>query len=185
VRQRTDRERLSRFLQALGRRLRQPVRFYLVGGSVLIDLGLRSSTLDIDYVAFADDPTVLAELEQAIRVLKNDLDVNVEPASPADFLPIPQTVLERSKYVGRRGRLEVYYYHLPSQVIAKAARGLEQDLADAERLISAGEVAWSDVEATWQEIRASRTGWVRYEPKEIDQRLELLRRRLDATSQEH
>jgi hypothetical protein len=78
--------------------------------------------------------------------------------------------------------LEVYYYHLPSQVIAKAARGLEQDLRDAVRLITAGEVAWSDVEETWQEIGASRTGWIRYEPEEIEKRLELLRRRLAASS---
>lgn len=182
MRQRTDRERLRRFLEALGRRLRRPVRFYLVGGSVLIDLGLRGSTVDIDYVASADDPADVADLEQTIRVLKNELDVNVEPASPADFLPMPRSVLDRSRYVGRQGRLEVFYYHLPSQVIAKAARGLEQDLADAERLITAGEVAWSDVEETWQEIRASRTGWIRYEPDEIEKRLELLRRRLDASS---
>ena len=47
--------------------MRRPVRFYLVGGSVLIDLGLRAATLDIDYVADADDPAALAEIEQAIR----------------------------------------------------------------------------------------------------------------------
>jgi type II secretory pathway component PulJ len=182
VRQRTDRERLRRFLEVLGRRLRRSVRFYLVGGSVLIDLGLRGSTIDIGYVAAADDPADLADLEQNIRALKNELDVNVEPASPADFLPIPRTILDRSRYIGREGRLEVYYYHLPSQVIAKAARGLEQDLRDAERLITAGEVAWSDVEETWKEISASRTVWIRYEPEEIEKRLELLRRRLDASS---
>jgi hypothetical protein len=56
VRQRTDRARLTRFLEALGRRLRRPVRFYLAGGSVMIDLGLRATTLDVDFVAEADDP---------------------------------------------------------------------------------------------------------------------------------
>jgi hypothetical protein len=183
VRQRTDRERLRRFLETLGRRLRRPIRLYLVGGSVLIDLGLRGSTVDIDYVAAADDPADLDELETVIRVLKNELDVIIERANPAILLPIPRTVLERSRYVGREGRLEIYYYHLPSQIIAKVARGLEQDFADAERLMTAGEVAWVDVEATWREIRASRTDWIRYEPEEIEQRLDLLRSRLDARSQ--
>jgi len=88
-------------LTELGRRLRRPVRFYLVGGSVLIDLGLRESTLDIGYVATSDDRAALADLEQTIRALKNELDVNVEPASPADFLPIPPSVLDRSRYVRR------------------------------------------------------------------------------------
>jgi len=36
------------------------------------------------------------------------------------------------------------------------------------------------VEATWQAIRTSPTGWLRYEPAEIEQRLDVLRRRLGA-----
>jgi len=156
------------------------VRFYLVGGSVIIDLGLRGTTLDVDYVADADDPADLADLEQLIRILKNELDINVEPASPADFLPVPRSVLERSRYVRRQGRLDIYYYHLPSLVISKVARGLEQDLDDAEGLVRMGEVSWDDVEATWAEIRSSPTGWLRHEPGDVAQRLSLLRQRLDA-----
>ena len=124
----------------------------------MIDLGLRAATLAIDYVAAADEPAALTEIETAIRSLKDELDVNVELASPADFLPIPATALDRSRYVGRYGQGSVYYYHLPSQVIAKAARGLEQDLADAGRLVRAGAVGWPEVEATWREVRASPTG---------------------------
>ncbi|HKG26080.1 MAG TPA: DUF6036 family nucleotidyltransferase [Thermomicrobiales bacterium] len=154
------------------------MRLYLVGGSVLIDLGLRGTTLHFDYVADADDPAALTDLEQSIRTLKNELDINVEQASPGDFLPIPRSVLDRSRYVGRHGKLDVYYYHLPSLVISKAARGLEQDLSDAERLIRAGEVEWADVETTWHEIRASPVGWLRHEPEEIERRLDELRQRL-------
>ncbi|MGH2560790.1 MAG: DUF6036 family nucleotidyltransferase [Thermomicrobiales bacterium] len=182
MRQRTDQARLRRFLEALGRRVHRPLRFYLVGGSVLIDLGLRAATVDIDYVAEADDPATLDQLEQAIRSLKNELDVNVEPASPADFLPIPSDALDRSRFVGRYGQVSVYYYHLPSQVIAKAARGLEQDLADAERLVNTGEISWQEVEETWREVRASPTGWLRYEPDEIEPRLDVIRRRLVQSS---
>jgi hypothetical protein len=174
----TDRARLKRLLTALGRRLRRPVRFYLVGGRVGIDLGLRPATFDVDYVAEADDPAALDELERAIRELKNELDVNVESASPADFLPIPAWALGRSRFVERHGRLDVYYYHLPSQVIAKAARGLEQDFDDAERLVRAGEVEWSDVGATWQEIGSSPTGWLRHEPEDVEKRPGLMRQRL-------
>jgi hypothetical protein len=144
----------------------------------MVDLGLRGSTLDIDYVAAGDDPVALEELERAIRGLKEELDVNVEPASPADFLPIPRSVLDRSRFVGRHGTVDVYYYHLPTLVVAKAARGFELDLADAEQLVRTGEVGWSDVEATWQEIRSSPTGWLRHEPDEIEQRLQVLRHRL-------
>jgi hypothetical protein len=84
---------------------------------VLIGLDLRGTTLGIDYIADADDPSALTDLERLIRVLKNELDVNVEPASPADFLPTPRSVFGRSRYVGRHGQLDVYYYHLPSLVL--------------------------------------------------------------------
>lgn len=178
MRQPTDRARLERFLRELGRRVRRPVRLYLVGGSVLIALGLRAATLDIDYVATADDPLALDDLERAIRELKRVLDINVEPASPGDFLPIPPAVLDRSRYIATYGGVAVYFYHLPTLVLSKAARGLEQDLADIDRLVTAGEVNWADVELTWRQVRASPTGWLRYEPEEIDERLVLVRRRL-------
>ena len=74
--------------------------------------------------------------------------------------------------------MDVYYYHPPTLVISKVARGLELDLADAARLVRAGEVDWSDVEATWQEIRASPTGWLRHDPDDVELRLAMLRERL-------
>ena len=178
MRKRVDRTRLRQFLDALGRRTRRPVRFYLVGGGVLIDLGLRATTIDIDFVAEADDPRAIDELEEGIRHLKNELDVSVEPASPADFLPIPSTALGRSRFVGTFGSLSVYYYDLASLVVAKAARGLERDLDDAERLVRAGQVAWEEVEEMWHQVKASPRGWLRHEPEEVEQRLNVLRGRL-------
>lgn len=182
MRGRTDRAGLTRFLGALGRRMRRPVRLYLVGNTVPIDLGLRDATLAIDYVADADDPLALPELVQEIRTIMNELDRNAEPVSPGDFLPIPRSVLGRSRYVRQHGFVGVYYDHLPSQVIAKAARGLEQDFADAERLLKTGEVGWNEVADLWLEVRSSPTGWLRYEPPDVERRLEVIRRRLGRAS---
>lgn len=177
VRQRVDQERLRRFLTALGARLRLPVRLYLVGGTIMVDLGLRRSTVDIDYVAVTDDRRADDDLERAIRSLKDDLDVNVEPASPQDFLPVPAWAREAGRFIGQYGPLAVYHYHLPSVVIAKIARGYEQDLDDAETLLRGGHVSWQDIERTWGEMRSSPRGWVRYEPAEVERRLEGLRQR--------
>ena len=159
--------------------MRRPIRFYLVGGSVMIDLGLRSATLDIDFAADADDPAALTELEPAIVALKNELDVNVEPASPSDFLPIPAGVRDRSRFVERFGQLDVYYYDLTSLIIAKVARAYEQDLSDAELLVRSGQVSWDAVTRTWALMKVSTTGWLRYEPADIERRLDILRQRLD------
>jgi hypothetical protein len=111
--------------------------------------------------------------------LKNELDVNVEPASPADFLPVPPGAHERSRYVGRFGPIDVYYYDLASLVIEKAARAYEQDLDDAEQLVRSGQVGWTEVIDAWTTMRSSPTGWLRYEPDDVECRLDVLRRRLD------
>jgi hypothetical protein len=74
--------------------------------------------------------------------------------------------------------VDVYYYHLASLVIAKAARSFEQDLDDADQLVRTGEVTWDEIMATWAEMRQRPTGWLRYEPDDVERRLELLRRRL-------
>jgi len=143
----------------------------------MVDLQLRQSTSDIDYTAITEDEQAADELEQAVRSLKNDLDVNVEPAAPHDFLPVPAWARERGRFVGQYGPVAVYYYHLPSLVLAKVARGYEQDLDDAEKLIRAAGVTWQEIEQTWREMRASPRGWLRYEPEEVERRLEQLRRR--------
>ena len=121
-----DRARLERFLQALGQTMRRPLRLYLVGGAVLIDLDLRQATLDVDFVARADDPEALADFERALPRLKEQLDLNVEPASPEDFMPVPAGALEFSPFIRTYGKVAVYYYHLPSLVLAKVARSAER-----------------------------------------------------------
>lgn len=173
-----ERARIERFLGVLGRRLRLPIRLYLVGGSVIVDMGLREATLDVDYVAQSDDPLALEEFERLLPQLKNELGINVEPASPADFIPVPRDVLDRSTYVRSYGNVHVYYYDLPSTIISKAARGAERDFNDIEAVIRAGALSWDDVENRWEEIRVSPRGWLRYSPDRIDQRLRVLRDRL-------
>jgi hypothetical protein len=178
VREPAERARIDRFLRTLGRRLRHPVRLYLVGGAIVVDLGFRNATLDVDYVVEADDPRALDEFEQLIPSLKNELRLNVEPASPADFLPVPPNVLGRARYVRTYGNLSVYYYDLPTTIISKIARGTERDLADVESLVRSGQVTWPDVEATWAEMRASPRGWLRHQPDTIDARIHAMRQRL-------
>lgn len=175
-----DRDRLDRFLRALGEAIRVPVRLYLVGGSVLVDLGLRETTLDVDYVAASDDPAGVAEIERALPKLKEALDINVEPASPADFMPVSAAVLARSRFVRSYGMLSVYHYDYPTLVLAKIARATERDLADVEILIREGLVSWIDIARTWSEVRTRETGWLRHTPPEVERRLAATRGRLRA-----
>lgn len=173
-----DQARIQRFLETLGSRLQRPLRLYLVGGTVLVHSGLREATLDIDFVARSEDPMAEAEFERLLPDLKERLNVNAEPASPGDFLPVPTDVLDRSRFVRRYGRVDVHYYHLPTLALTKVARSAERDIVDIERLIEAGLIKWDDVEAVWQEVRAHELGWLRATPAEVERRMEGMRQRL-------
>jgi hypothetical protein len=74
---------LQRFLQELGNACEGPGRVYLTGGASAVLLGWRDSTIDI-HLKFAPEPKgVFAQ----IPGLKNLLQVNVELASPDNFVP--------------------------------------------------------------------------------------------------
>lgn len=175
-----DRSRIERFLRALGQRMRRPIRLYLVGGALVVDRGLRGATLDIDFVVDADDPHAIDEFEHLVPILKDELQVNAEPASPGDFIPVPADVLTRSPYVRSYGRVAVYHYDPPTTVISKIARGAERDLADVELLIAAGVTTWAEVESRWREIKASPRGWLRHSPADVERRMHALRARAGA-----
>jgi hypothetical protein len=78
-------------MQAFGRAARGDVRVYLVGGATAVLLGWRATTIDVDLVMRPEDDTLL----RAIPGLKEELQVNVELASPLDFIP--------SRPVGKTG----------------------------------------------------------------------------------
>jgi len=83
MRQLTDAARLREFMRLLGRRTRAAGRVYLVGGACAVLHDWRSSTIDIDIDL---DPGLDALLRE-IPAIKEELQVNVELASPAHFIP--------------------------------------------------------------------------------------------------
>jgi hypothetical protein len=181
VRAPAEKPRIEAFLTALGHELRHRVNLYL-GGTILVDKGLRKATLGIDYVVRAESPEALDEFERLIPRLKNRLNVNAEPASPADFMPVRRGALEHARFVRRYGQVTVFYYDRPSVVLSKVARGSQRDLADIELLVCSGMVRWDEVEAAWAGVRSRETGWLRHTPEDVERHLELVRDRLGLRS---
>jgi len=97
-------------------------------------MGWRSSTVDVDVRIEPESDDVL----RAIAELKESLDVNVELASPIDFLPELPAWRERSRFRFREGALEVFDFDLYSQALAKIERGFDLDLEDVRAMISEG-----------------------------------------------
>lgn len=109
---------------------------YLTGGATAVLEGWRPSTVDID-VRFEPDSD---EALRQIAELKERLQVNVELASPLDFLPPLAGWRERSRFRFRAGDLEVFDFDLYSQALSKLERGFELDLQDVADMVSAGQV---------------------------------------------
>jgi hypothetical protein len=129
----TTAETVRVVMRALGQAARSPARVYLVGGASAVTEGWRSSTLDIDLRIEPD-----TEITRVISELKERLGVNIEFASPADFLPELPGWRERSPFLFSYGAVEVFHYDFYSQALAKLERGFTQDLSDVEAMLTNG-----------------------------------------------
>jgi hypothetical protein len=109
---------------------------YLTGGATAVLEGWRQSTVDIDVRFEPDSDAALSRLAQ----IKERLGVNVELASPLDFLPPLKGWRERSRFRFREGHLEVFDFDPYSQALSKLERGFELDLADVRSMVSSGRV---------------------------------------------
>ena len=126
MRDETDKAKLQEFLKALGERVRGPGAVFLTGGGTALLLGWRPMTVDIDLKA-SPEP---AGFFEAIAELKDQLNVNVELASPDDFIPEVLGWRERSVFIARHGDIDFFHYDPVSQALAKIERGHARDLLD-------------------------------------------------------
>ena len=131
-----DAERIRRLAQELGRTVPAGTRMYLTGGATAVLEGWRASTVDIDVRFEPDSDAALSRISE----IKERLSVNVELASPLDFLPALKGWQDRSRFRFREGSLEVFDFDLYSQALSKLERGFELDLIDVRSMVQAGEV---------------------------------------------
>jgi hypothetical protein len=134
VRELADEERIRHFMQALGGAAREDGNCYLTGGATAVLLGWRSTTLDVDIKLEPEQDEVL----RALPRIKEELAVNVELASPADFIPLPRAWRDRSLFVARERRLSFRHFDLYSQALAKLERGHAQDVDDVREMVARG-----------------------------------------------
>lgn len=121
-------------MRAFGAAARVVGRCYFAGGATAVLLGWRDTTLDVDISLDPEQDAALRELPR----IKQELGVNVELASPADFIPLPAGWEERSISVGREGRLTFLHLDPYSQALAKLERAHALDLEDVRELLNRG-----------------------------------------------
>lgn len=115
----------------MSRAARDDITLYLTGGATAVIEGWRASTVDVDLRLEPDTD----ELLRRIATLKNDLEINIELASPPDFVPELPGWRERSPVVFQEGRITVRHFDPYSQALAKIERGFEQDLEDVQAML--------------------------------------------------
>ncbi|HQX08885.1 MAG TPA: hypothetical protein PKY66_00615, partial [Thermoflexales bacterium] len=134
-----DRLRVHYFLVKLGMAFRYPARLYLVGGATLVYEGLREQSLDID-IDYELAPEHEAEFARVITGLKEELQVNIELASPGHFIPLPPGWKDRARHIGRFGLVDAFHFDLISTALSKIERGREGDYQDVLAMLRGGQI---------------------------------------------
>jgi hypothetical protein len=129
-----DGERLRELARRLGKTASAPTTLYLTGGATAVIEGWRPSTVDVDIRFEPDRDELLRELPG----LKEELSINIELASPPDFIPELPGWRDRSPVVFEEGNVEIRHFDLYSQALAKIERGFSQDLADVDSMLERG-----------------------------------------------
>lgn len=129
-----DAARIRELAHRLGRAARHRTRIYLTGGATAVLEGWRTSTIDVDVRIEPESEALLRELVG----LKDRLGINVELASPPDFIPELPGWRERSPLVLRDGNVDVHHFDPYSQALSKIERGFAHDLADVRSMFEAG-----------------------------------------------
>jgi hypothetical protein len=168
VRELTDAARVRRFMQALGAEAAVDGAAYFTGGATAVLLGWRSTTIDVDVTFVPDDDRLL----RALPRLKDELRINVELVSPADFVPVREGWEERSVFVAREGRLSYYHYDPYAQALAKLERAHEQDLEDVRSFVEAGLVQPAQALAYFDQIETELYRYPAVDPRAFRRRVE-------------
>jgi hypothetical protein len=148
MRRKVTPETLRQFMNELAAAARSPGNVYFTGGTTALLLGFRDQTIDID-LKFDPEPIGVFE---AIAVLKNRLDLNVELASPGDFIPVAHDWRTQSQHIVHIGLLDFFHFDFSMQALSKIERGLAQDLSDATRLVSGKQVTVQELKRRFAQI---------------------------------
>lgn len=134
MRRPVDEERVRGLLHALAMASDSDARIYLTGGATAVLYGWRASTVDVDLKIVPEHDSIL----RAIPRLKEELEVNVELASPDDFIPELPGWQERSPFIEREGGISFHHYDPYAQALAKIERGHEKDRQDVKEMFARG-----------------------------------------------
>ncbi|MGH3104099.1 MAG: DUF6036 family nucleotidyltransferase [Gaiellaceae bacterium] len=168
MRELADAARIRRFLRALGGAADTHAAAFLTGGATAVLVGWRATTIDVDIALVPESDRLL----QALPRIKEELQVNVELVSPADFIPVPPGWQERGLFVSQEGKLSVYHFDPYAQALAKLERAHARDLLDVQALVEAGLVLPARALSYFAEIEPELFRYPAVDPRSFRRRVE-------------
>jgi hypothetical protein len=168
MRRLADRDRIDRFMRALGRAADTDGACFFTGGATAVLIGWRGSTIDVDIRLVPESDPLL----RAIPRIKEDLEINVELAAPDEFIPVPPGWEGRSIFVRREGRLTFYHFDPYSQALGKLERAHDQDLGDVRAMVERGLVDPGRALAYFEEIEPELFRFPAVDPRAFRRRVE-------------
>jgi hypothetical protein len=160
--------KLNQFMRELAAAARGPGKVYLTGGATALLLGFREQTIDIDLKLDPEPERVF----EAIAALKNRLELNIELASPADFIPAPSDWRERSRPIAAFGDVEFFHFDFALQALAKLERGHSQDLEDVTQFLCRGFVSAAELREILARIQPALVRYPAIDPQQFERKVE-------------
>ena len=167
MRRNVSAEMLREFMRELGNAARSRGAVYFTGGATALLFGLRETTIDVD-IRLDPEP---AGIFEALPGLKNRFDINVELASPADFIPVAKDWKERSIFIAEHGMVSFFHYDLAAQALSKVERGFVQDIEDARAFLQKGEISPENLLEYFKSIVPALVRYPALEPERFEHKL--------------
>jgi len=179
MRPNVDSQKIERLMQVLGREARGSGCIYFTGGASALLIGWRSSTVDVDIRL---DPEPLG-IFQAIAKLKQELNINIELASPQDFLPPLPGWRDRSVFIARQGQISFYHYDFTAQALSKLSRGFDRDMKDVQAMYEQKLFALKELQDCFEAIAPELIRYPSLNPDMLRSRVENFIKRCESTSE--
>ena len=109
---------------------------------------------------------------RALPELKERLGINIELASPPDFIPELPGWRERSPLLFTEGNVSVHHFDPYSQALSKIERGFTHDLADLDAMIERGLVDPAGLRSLYAQIEQDLYRYPAIDPAAFRRKLE-------------
>jgi hypothetical protein len=161
MRSETNADKIRKLIHELGRKAKGPGKVYLTGGATAVLFGWRNATVDVD-LKLDPEPNGIFD---AIRDLKDKLDINIELASPDQFIPPVPGWEERSQYIASYNQVQFYHFDFYAQALSKIERGHERDLRDVDAMLKLGLINKAQLWDFFQKIEPNLIKYPSINPK--------------------